>query len=70
MLQLWLRLIRPTKKFGVKIFEAAMLIILLSAAIHIFGFHGIVDFSEKCYRCHTMLIDLTVHLSAAALSAQ
>ena len=38
---------KTDQKIGVKIFEAAMLIILLSAAIHIFGFHGIVDFSEN-----------------------
>lgn len=38
---------KTDQKIGVKIFEAAMLIILLSAAIHIFGFHGVVDFSEN-----------------------
>ena len=38
---------KTDQKIGVKIFEAAMLITLLSAAIHIFGFHGVVDFSEN-----------------------
>lgn len=38
---------KTDQKIGVKIFEAAMLIMLLSAAIHIFGFHGVVDFSEN-----------------------
>ena len=38
---------KTDQKIGVKIFEAAMLIILLSASIHIFGFHGVVDFSEN-----------------------
>ncbi len=38
---------KTDQKIGVKIFEAAMLIILLYAAIHIFGFHGVVDFSEN-----------------------
>ena len=38
---------KTDQKIGIKIFEAAMLIILLSAAIHIFGFHGVVDFSEN-----------------------
>lgn len=38
---------KTDQKIGAKIFEAAMLIMLLSSAIHIFGFHGVVDFSEN-----------------------
>ena len=54
---------KTDQKIGVKIFEAAMLIILLSAAIHIFGFHGVVDFSENvidaynAYRFDGSLVD-------------